>query len=537
MTNARTHRNTLAVAVALAAASLGCERTHERPPPDTLVFSMEQAVLDLDPRFATGNYEEKLSRLVAPGIVSIENDALEPRLLLAERIDRPDPVTYDITLKPDLRFHDGSPLTSADVAYTFQTTIDPAFQSAYRKSFDERIKSIEILDERRIRFVLKRQIAVFITDLEYGIISKRHAEQHKGRFKGGIVVGVGPYFVKSMKTHEVVLERNEHYFGPKPPMRKIIIRNIGDQSARLIALVGESVDAAQNAVRADLIEDVRRKSNLQIVTGKSALLTYVLLQNEDPILQDVRVRRAIAHGIDRRKLIDVKFGGHAVIATGLLHPGHWAHSTEGVATYDFDREAAKRLLDEAGWPDPDGDGPKKRFRISYKTSSDGFRVSLARLIAQQLGDVGIQVDLTAFEFNTFFEDIKAGTYQMATMQTGVIAEADMHFNYFHSSRIPTPKDRNSANRWRYRSAEADRLAEEGRYEIDLEKRKVIYAELQRVIARDLPVIPLWHEDNVAVLNPEVKGFYLLPNARLTSLASVEKVPAAGEPGEPAPRQR
>lgn len=478
---------------------------------------MEAAVLELDPRYATGSNEEKLSRLIAPGLVSIDNEALEPRPFLAEKIERIDGLTYEVTLRPDVRFHDGTPLTTADVAYTFESTIDPRTESAYRPGWAERIDRIEILDERRVRFRLKKTIATFLTDLEYGIVSKAHAEAGGGRFKGG-VVGAGAYRVVSMKTHEVVLERNEHYFGPRPPMRRIVVRNIGDQSARLIALVGGSIDVAQNAVRADLLEDVARKPELAIVTGKSAILTYVLLQNEDPLLKDVRVRQAIAHAIDRRKLIEVKFGGHAVLATGLLHPGHWAYTAD-VPTYDYDPDRARRLLDEAGFPAGPGG---VRFELSYKTSSDGFRVSLARLIAQQLGDVGIKVDLRAFEFNTFFEDIKSGQYQMATMQTGLIAEADMLFAYFHSSRIPTEKNRNTNNRWRYRSAEADRLAEAGRFEPDFDKRLPIYAELQRLVARDLPIIPLWHEDNIAVMNREVEGFYLLPHARLTALAEVTK---------------
>src|SRR5262249_18244183 len=180
---------------------------------------------------------------------------------------------------------------------------------------------------------------------------------------------------------------------------------------------------------------------------------------------------------------------------------------------------ARRVLDEPGRrPAPDG----VRFRLVYKTSSDQMRIAIARLIAQDLADVGIAVEVRSFEFATVFADIKRGNYQLASMQTGEIAEPDMYFVYFHSSRIPTPAEPDLANRWHYRSAEADRLIEAGRHTIGRAARVRIYGDLQRLLALDVPVVPLWHEDNVAVLNRDVVGFELLPTARISSLARVAK---------------
>jgi peptide/nickel transport system substrate-binding protein len=246
-----------------------------------------------------------------------------------------------------------------------------------------------------------------------------------------------------------------------------------------------------------------------------------MMKNDDPQLADPRVRQAIALAIDREKIVRGKFDGRAVLATGLLAPGHWSYSGD-VPRWNHDPARARALLDQAGYPDPDGDGPRPRFTLTYKTSSDGFRVSVARLIAQDLEDVGIDVEMRSFEFATFFADIKRGNYQLASMQTGEIAEPDMYFTYFHSSRIPSPAAPDLANRWRYRSAAADRLIDEGRHALDRGERTRIYAELQRIMATDLPVIPLWHEDNVAVMNRDLEGFELLPTARIPSLDRVSK---------------
>ncbi len=144
------------------------------------------------------------------------------------------------------------------------------------------------------------------------------------------------------------------------------------------------------------------------------------------------------------------------------------------------------------------------------------------MIAAQLAEVGIAVEVRAFEFGTFFSDIKKGSYQIATMQTTDIGEPDFYRTYFSSTRIPTAADPNANNRWRYRNARVDELTEQGRRELDLSRRKAIYGEVQQIVARDVPVIALWHEDNVVLSNATVTGYRILPSARFGGLVSVEK---------------
>jgi peptide/nickel transport system substrate-binding protein len=161
--------------------------------------------------------------------------------------------------------------------------------------------------------------------------------------------------------------------------------------------------------------------------------------------------------------------------------------------------------------------------LVYKTSADQFRVAVARVIASQLGQIGVDVDVRPFEFATFFADIKKGNYQIATMQTADITEPDLFYTYFHSSRIPTPADPNANNRWRYRNALVDERTEQGRRVADRAERVALYADVQRQLAADLPVIPLFHEDNVALVNADVVDYVVLPNARLSGLARARKL--------------
>jgi len=295
---------------------------------------------------------------------------------------------------------------------------------------------------------------------------------------------------------------------------------VRDAAARLVMLAGGSADLVQNSFRYDLIDDVLARERVREIRQPSNILTYMMFNNDDPLLRDVRVRRAIALALDREALVDRKFGGRAVLATGLLPPQHWAYAA--VPQVPHDPETAKRLLDEAGYPDPDGPGGKPRLSLVYKTSADQFRVAIARVIASQLGQIGIAVEVRPFEFATFFADIKKGAYQIATMQTADITEPDLLFTYFHSSRIPDAKDPNANNRWRYRNALVDERTTAGRRELDRAKRVAIYADVQRQLAADLPIVPLWHEDTVAIVNSVVDGFVALPNARLAGLALARK---------------
>jgi peptide/nickel transport system substrate-binding protein len=498
-----------------------CEPRQRRTPDDTLVVLFEAAAKTADPRYALSAYDAKLSRLVAPGLVTVDSEDMAPRPLLAEKIEQEDELNWLVTVRADARFSDGKPLLAEDVAWTFETVLAKDSDSLWHKGFSERFSAVEVVDARTVRFKLREPLATFMTDLDMGIIAK-HGAGKDGKYPGGRVLGAGPYRVDEISSARVVLRANPYWHGGKPGSPTIVIKNVRDAAARLIMLAGGSADLSQNAFRYDLIDDVLARERVKEVRHTSNILTYMLLNNEDPILKDPKVRRAMALALDRQTIVDHKFAGRAVLATGLLPPDHWCYAA--VPQIPYDPAAAKRLLDEAGYPDPDGsEGPKPRFSLVYKTSADQFRVAIARVIASQLGKVGIKVEVRPFEFATFFADIKKGTYQIATMQTSDITEPDLLYTYFNSDRIPSAKDPNANNRWRYRNALVDELTAKGRRVSARAERIKLYADVQRQLAADLPIIPLWHEDNVAIVNSDVVDFVVLPNARLSGLATAKKL--------------
>ncbi|MEM1349540.1 MAG: ABC transporter substrate-binding protein, partial [Myxococcota bacterium] len=315
-----------------------------------------------------------------------------------------------------------------------------------------------------------------------------------------------------------ILGAFDQYLGGRPHIETLAFKVVKDDNTRLLALLGGSANLVQNAVAPLMLPVVQDQERLEVRTSESFKYTYLAFNLRKKALQDVRVRRAIAHGIDREAIVRHKFRGYATLSTGMLAPGHWAYHAD-VPTYGYDPELAMRLLDEAGYTDPDGpEGPKPRLTLELKVSSNKFRRALAMLMAHQLARVGIELRVRAYEWGTYFHDIKSGNFELTSLQWPSVLEPSLLRWAFHSENIPTPERRSAgANRGAYKNPELDELLDRGMSEADATKRRVVYAEVQRILARDLPYVSLWHEHNIAVLERGTSEYYTTPNARFESL--------------------
>jgi peptide/nickel transport system substrate-binding protein len=511
------------LALPLLACLAGCGAG--RVPRDSLVVLIETPPVSIDPRYCIGSYDFKVSRLVYAPLVSTDTQNLEPKFELAESVrstlTQKGGNDWEIALR-DARFSDGKPVTVDDILYTFETLRDPHTGGAaarIRRGFAEAgLIGLEPHDDKHLTVHLAHAHAPFITDLNFGVLER----PRPGTPPDAMPIGAGAFSFVKRQGETWTLQANPYYFAGAPKVKTLVFKTIRDDNSRLLALVGGSGDLTQNTISQLLIDAVDKQPRLSVDWGRSSVYSYIGLNGDDPILKDVRVRRAIAYAIDRKTLIHTKLHDRAVAATGMLPTFHWAYAPD-VDRYEFDPEKAKRLLDEAGYRDPDGDGPAPRFTITYKTQSNKLRVAIATVIASMLQKVGIGVDLRVYEFATFFADIKKGNFQMFTMQIPEISEPDLYTNFFASERIPTRENLDAGgNRVRYRSAAVDRLLDEGRRTLDRKERRRVYGEIQRILARDLPVVSLWHEDNIVAKRKQVVGFEIFPTATMASLAQTEK---------------
>jgi peptide/nickel transport system substrate-binding protein len=508
----------------IAAWVAGCGQT-QRTGDQELVILIEASVEDLDPRFAASGYAIKISRLVAAPLVSLNTRNMHPKMELAQSVVQPNPHTYVVTLRPKARFSDGAPVTAADVKATLDSIRASKSLSPYRRAF-ARIVSIDVLGKRKVRFVLRGPHAPFLGDLDMGILKasqvKGAAVRAGGRIPDGQMVGAGPLRIVRRTSQRIVLAPNPHFHGAKPKLKRYVVKTVEDDNSRLLCLVSGGGDITQNTVAPLLLPALKRSDKLRVQSGPSLMTTYLAFNLRDKHLRDRRVRLAIAHALDRRRIVRAKFRGRAVLATSILTPHHWAHN-KALSPIPFDLAAARRLLDAAGLKRPAGGGP--RLKLSFKTSSNRFRLALARVLARQLGRVGIEVKVRSYEWGVFFADLKKGSFQLATLQMTELAEPDYHYYFFHSSKRTSVASPNAGgNRFGYADAEVDGLLERGRAELDRGRRRQIYRRVQARLARDLPILPLWHEDNLVVMRRHVRGYQMLPNARFDPMLGIVKRP-------------
>jgi peptide/nickel transport system substrate-binding protein len=493
----------------LVLLAAGCGRGPVAAGPEELVVGLEGAPLILDPRIAQDAYSERILPLICERPFAAGPD-MEAAPELLSSYERPDPLTYVLHLDPGRRLPDGSEMTAADLIYSLNSLGDPALRSP-RKYIYDRIESMTAPDAYTVVIKLKEAYAPLPHELTFGIVPDRPGWTPARAF------GTGPYQVERFDPGErVVLVPNPRYHGPAPAIQRIVFRVMEDDVTRVLALEHGEVGLLQNCLPPDDVALVANNPRLTLKMQQGINYSYLGLNLDDPLLHDVRVRRAIAYAIDRQTIASCLLRDTVTPATGILAPGHWAYNPD-VTVYDYDPARAMALLDEAGFPDPDGPGPALRFHLVFKTSQSKERRWIAQAIGDQLKAVGIGVEVRALEFGTFFNDIRRGNFQIYTLTWPGVTEPDVYYYVFHSASIPP----HGGNRNRYRDPEADRLAEAGRLTYDRAERAAIYGQLQQIIATDLPYISLWYSKNTAVMDRRLEGFEFYPGGDYRSLATAK----------------
>jgi peptide/nickel transport system substrate-binding protein len=333
----------------------------------------------------------------------------------------------------------------------------------------------------------------------------------RARDPGDVSDGAGPFRLVSADPDRLVLEPNPGWPDGPVPLAPVVLRVVPDPLIRVLDLRRGGLQLLEDNPEPELLEWLRRDPRLAVQRRPGTTFAYLAINMRDPRLRSRRVREAIALALDREALVGAMVGSGR-LATGMLAPEHWAYLSLPQRRPDPGR--ARRLLERAGWPDPDGDGPAPRFRVVYKTSSIPARRRLAEAIQAQLAAVGIAVDIRSYEWGTLYADLRAGRFELAAMSWVGVSDPDLYFLTLHSSMAPPA----GLNRGRFANPVMDRLTARGRSATDVAERRRIYARVQRRAAHDLPAIPLWWEDRVVVHTTRLVGFEPTPSGDLRSLA-------------------
>jgi peptide/nickel transport system substrate-binding protein len=472
---------------------LGCGRPAEHDP-DSLVVMLPRDAEQLDPRFVGDPYGLRVSRLLFGSLVTIDPRTLEVIPDLAESVEALSPTQFLVRLRKGLRFSDGTPLDARDVVATFEGVVDPELKSRYAQNY-RRIAEMQVPDPRTILFILREPHATFLTDLELPIVRRQDAFRRIATPEQPLPIGAGPYRLVKREPGVLELRANPQWHRGAPIHPKVRMVVIRDDNTRALRMLAGQGDLALASIPPLLLPLFDEDGHFETKSAPGISTLYLGFQTGSAKLADVRVRRALGYAIDRGVLVQAKYRGLARITDSWIPRGHWAELV-AAPPRPFDPGRAARLLDEAGFPDPPG--PEPRMRLVLRTTSERFRQSVARAIAAMLRDIGVEVDVRPSEAATLISDLNRGRFEMTLLQVPEVIEPHVLSWFFDSSRIPGPQSE-GANRWRYRNAELDGLFELGRTTIDRAERRSAYTRIQQILSRDLPVLPLWQPDTVAVV--------------------------------------
>jgi peptide/nickel transport system substrate-binding protein len=489
------------------AVALSCS---SKPAPHTLVMIIESSPTNLDPRVGLDAQSERIDDLLFDDLLT-RDARLNVAPGLAESWDIPDPETYIFHLHHGVQFHDGRSLTSRDVKWTFDSLLQgkiPSTKSAVYRLVDH----IDAPDDYTVVFHLKEPFATLLWNLSDGAIGI--LPYGSGDEISRKPIGSGPFrFVRAEQDQEVVIARNNQYWGAKPRLENVRFVVVPDTTTRALELRKGSADVAINAFPSDMVLSLERDPSLAVLRAPGTVLAYLAFNLRDPILQDARVRQALAYAIDRRPLLEYLQRGFARPANSVLPPESWAYNGD-VAAYSHDPDRAAQLLEQAGYPMVDG----VRFHLTMKTSTEESTRLMAAVLQQQLRQVGIALDIRTSEFATFFSDVTHGLFQLYSLRwIGGNEDPDIFEYVFHSTKFPP----HGANRGYFSNPRVDALIDQARQELDQNTRQQLYAEIQGVLADQLPYINLWYFDNVLVHSKRVRNLTLNPSGNYDFLKTAE----------------
>ena len=501
----------LFVLIALLLVPPACRRGSSS---DTFVIALGDNIRVLDPigSPSVDAASERVRTLIFNTLVR-KNEKFEYTGELASDIKRSDDgLTFTFTLQDGVKFHDGRGLSSADVKYT----LDLVFSSNFAKSASfyegegankrSLIQSVQAPDPRTIVVTLTKPWVGLLSNLvPVAIIPKDSYDSQKTN-----PLGTGPFkFIRYDNAQQVCdVEAFPEYWEGAPKLPAVRVRVISDMNAMQAELQSGRVDIAPmpTSLSPDAVKRLEQDPNLQVKSFQGSNVVLLTLNTASSPLDNVKVRQAMAYAIDRESLIKNLLLGFGKIAHSIIPEESWSYSPG--QTYSYDPAMAKRLLDEAGYRDLDGDGPGMRFDkpVVYKLSGSSIAGrQYAGVIQNYLKEVGIPVEIQTPEQNTLFDELQRGNFQIAyTQWVGGNQDPIFYKDLFATSEIPTQTHR-SRNRSRYSNPELDALLNEAVNTFDRARAKEMYTKIQAIVSRDVPVFPLWYQSNIVIAKKNVQN--------------------------------
>jgi peptide/nickel transport system substrate-binding protein len=450
-----------------------------------------------------------------------ENYELEPVLAESHEVSA-DGLTYTFKLKSGVTFHNGDPLTSADVKYTIEWCKDPANGST-RASNVELVSKVETPDDTTVVITLTSADVTFLVNVAPLLVypSKYHAEVGEDKF-GAAPIGTGPFKLAATSDYSpasfLELKANDAYFRGRPHFDVYRMDIAPEASARFVALESGTADHSMWSLNADDNHSLEESGNFTVYKALSLAVNHIPLNNTHPFLSDKAARKALITALDRQATLEEVYKGDGQLATSNLSPGLGNWYSDQVTQYPYDADAAAKLLDDAGWAaGGDGkrekDGVKAAFTITA-ISGDTQRRPIAEIAQALWSELGVDVQIAEAQVG----DI------LAKLPKGELDASLFNWTYGGNNADPDARDTlmtGAANNFsQFSNARVDELLDLAVTQQNVDERKASYVEIQQIIAEEVPFVYNLYPQSYAFFNKRIKG---LPEAALSSDSLIQKV--------------
>ena len=495
----RTRQLFASLAVVLLVACGGGEKKASSGDQNTLVIALKSGPANLDSRVGADNASSRMFDLVYSGLIKVTPD-FNYAPDLATKWETPDDKTIVFHLNPKAKFHNGQPVTAADVKWTYESLMNPTFVTSKRSGYST-VDHIETPDDQTVIFKLKEANAGIFDNLTVGILpTGADTNVYKTR-----PIGCGPYkLVEHRPDDRLEFEAFDQWHGGAPKIKHITVRIIPDATTCILEMRRGTVNFEVNIIPFENVAEFEKNPDFKVVKSNGSVYQYLAFNMNDPALAKPLVRQAIAHAIDRERIIRDIQRGYAQKTESMLAEGHWARAAN-LPSHDYDPAKSKQLLAQAGYPNG--------LNLVFKTSTDAEANSRAQVIQDMMKKAGFNVTIQSNEMSTFFADIGKGNFQMYSLSRNGISDPDFYYVLFYSKNTPP----NGQNRGSYANPRVDELLTEGHSTFDRAKRKPVYEEIQKIVATELPYISLYMQSNVAIMRKNIDGYVQYPAGFYTSI--------------------
>ena len=501
----------------------------------TFTFGRGADSVGFDPINVTDGESLIVARQVFDSLLDFAPEKTDIIPALAEEVPEPedDGRAYTFKLRQGVTFHDGEPFNADAVVFNFDRwkntdnqyhkgggsqTSDFSYYSSMFGGFDDEsvIESVEAVDDSTVKFTLKQPQGPFIKNIAmspFGIASPKAVKENAETFWRN-PVGTGPFkFEEWNQGSTVRLSKYEDWWGTElsedeggggPNVDRIVFRSIPDNTARVAALSGGELSAA-DGLTPDDVPTIRENPDLKVITRPPLNVGYLAMNNEKKPFDNPKVRQAVVHAIDMQKIVDGFFGDTAERASNPMPPTV-PFFNDDIEPYEFDPDMSKRLLEEAGFPD--GFETNLWYMpIPRPYMPDGKGISQA--MQQDLEKVGIKAKLETREWGTYLEETGTGAHDMALLGwTGDNGDPDNFMNVLLASSTATPTD--AQNIAYYKNPEVDKLLQQGATTIDEDERRQAYIKAQEIIHEDAPWAEIAYAEPPLGFQQNVEGYLPSP---------------------------